>query len=146
MRPKYGSRGNLYYMDTDSIVYEIETKDFCRNIAKDMKKRFDTRGYSKNDKIPPTIGENKKVIGLMKDELGAKIMTDFVALRTKMYAYKKIDKEVQKNCCKGTKMYVVAEGLILDDYKTCLMVKGYIESKCCLRRRSTWCTWLISIR
>ena len=34
-------------------------------------------------------GKNKKVIDLMKEELGGKIMTEFVALRAKMYAYKK---------------------------------------------------------
>ena len=65
-------------MDTDSFVYEIEAEDFYRDIAKDVKKRFDTSGYSKDDNRPP-IGINKKVIGLMKDELGEKIMTEFVA-------------------------------------------------------------------
>ena len=44
MRPKYGSKVKLYYMDTDSFVYEIETKDFYRDIAKDVEKRFDTKG------------------------------------------------------------------------------------------------------
>ena len=62
----------------------------------------------------------KKKIGLMKDELGGKIMTEFVALRAKMYAYRKIDKEVEEKRCKGTKKCVVAEGLTFDDYKTCL--------------------------
>ena len=62
----------------------------------------------------------KKVIGLMKDELGGKIMTEFVALRANIYAYRKIDKEVEEKCCKGTKQCVVAEGLTFDDYKTCL--------------------------
>ena len=85
MRPKYGSKVNLCYMDTDSFVYEIETEDFYRDIAKDVKKRFDTSGYSKDDNRPLPIGENKKVIELMKDELGGKIMTEFVALRAKMY-------------------------------------------------------------
>ena len=57
-----------------------------------MKKWFDTNGYSKDENRPLPIGKNKKVIGLMKDELGGKIMTEFVALRAKMYAYRKIDK------------------------------------------------------
>ena len=92
MRPKYGSKVNLYDKDTDSFVYETETEDFYRDITKDVKKRFDTRGYSKDDNRPLPIGENKKVIGLMKDELGGKIITEFAALRAKMYAYRKIDK------------------------------------------------------
>ena len=91
MRPKYGSKVKLCYMDTDSFVYEIETEDFYRDIAKDVEKRFDTSGYSKDDNRPLPIGKNKKMIGLMKDELGGKIMTEFVALRTKRCAYRKID-------------------------------------------------------
>ena len=118
MRPKYGSKVKLSYMDTDSFVYEIETEDFYRDIAKDVEKRFDTSGYSKDDNRPLPIGENKKVIGLMKDELGGKIMTEFVALRAKMYAYREIGKEVEEKCCKGTKKCVVAEGLMFDNYKT----------------------------
>ena len=56
--------------------------------------------------------EKNKVIGLMKDGLGGKIMTEFVALRAKMYAYGKIDRltaqhEHLEACdekrCKGTK-------------------------------------------
>ena len=47
-------------MDTDSFVYEIEMEDFYRDIEKDVKKRSDTSGYSKDDKRPLTIGENKK--------------------------------------------------------------------------------------
>ena len=74
LRPKYDSKVNLCYMDTDSFVYEIETEDFYRDTAKDMKKRFDTSGYSKDYNRPLPIGENKKVIGLMKYELGGNIM------------------------------------------------------------------------
>ena len=114
MRPKYGSKVKLCYMDTDSFVYEIETEDFYRDIAKDVKKRFDTSGYSKDDNRPLPIGENKKVIGLMKDELGGKIMTEFVALRAKMYTYRKIDKGVEEKRCKGTKKCVVSEGLAFE--------------------------------
>ena len=92
----------LTYMDTDSFVYEIETEDFYRDIARDVKKRFNTSGYSKDDNRPLPIGENKKVMGLMKAELSGKIMTEFVALRAKMYAYRKIDREVIEKRCKGT--------------------------------------------
>ena len=120
MRPKYGSKVNLCYMGTDSFIYEIETEDSYRDFAKDAKKRFNTSGYSNDDNRPLTIGENKKVIGLMKDELGGKIMTEFVALRVKMYAYRKIDKEVEEKRCKGTKKCVASAGHTFDDYKACL--------------------------
>ena len=55
MRPKYGSKVQLCYMDTDSFVYEIETEDFYRGIAKDVEKRFDMSGYSKDDNRPLPI-------------------------------------------------------------------------------------------
>ena len=120
IRPKYSSKVNLCYADTNSFVYQIEAKDFYRDIAKVVKKRFDTSGYSKDDNTPLPIRENKKVIGLMKDELGGKIMRGFVALRAKMYAYRKKENEVEKKRCKSTKKCVVSEGLTFDDYKTCL--------------------------
>ena len=108
-------------MDTNSFVYKIEAEDFYRNIAKDEEKKFDTSGYSKDGNRPLPIGENKKVLSLMKDELGGKIMTEFVALREKTYAYRKIGKEVEEKRCKGTKKCVVSEGLTFDDYRTCLL-------------------------
>ena len=43
MRPEYGSNVKLCYMDTDSFVYDMDTEDFDRGIAKDLEKRFDTR-------------------------------------------------------------------------------------------------------
>ena len=49
MRPRYGGKVRLYYMDTDSFLYKIETEDIYRDIAKDVVKRFDTSGYSKDE-------------------------------------------------------------------------------------------------
>ena len=60
---------NLCYMDTDSFVHKIEIKDFYRDIANDVGKRFNPSGYSKDDNRPLPIGKNKKVIGLMKMNL-----------------------------------------------------------------------------
>ena len=58
-------------MDTDSLIYQIKTEDFYTDIADDVPTRFDTSGYSGNRLLP--IRMNKKVIGLMKDELGGTI-------------------------------------------------------------------------
>ena len=85
MKPKYGDKLKLCYMDTDSFIMHIKTEDFYEYIANDVEKRFDTSYYEVNRPLP--IGKNKKVIGLMKDELGGKIMTEFLALRPKTYSY-----------------------------------------------------------
>ena len=63
MRPKYGSNVKLCYIDTDSFMYEIDTEVSYRDIAADVKKRFDTSEYTKDDNRPLIIGKNKKVIG-----------------------------------------------------------------------------------
>ena len=89
MRLRYGNKVELCYMDTDSFVCEIKAHDFYRDIVADVEKRFDTSGYSKGENRLLPIGKNKKVTGLMKDELDGKIMKEFVAFSEKIYAYKK---------------------------------------------------------
>ena len=51
-------------------------------------------------------GKNKKVIGLMKDELRGRIMTKSIALRPKTYAYL-IDDDSEVKKAKGTKKCVI---------------------------------------
>ena len=120
MVPKYDlEKLKLCYMDTDSLVYDIKTEDFYEDIANDVEARFDTSGFCKTDFRPLPIGLNKKVIGLMKDKLGGKIMTEFVALRPKLYSYRKLDGLEDKKC-KGKKKCVVKKTLTFEDYKTCL--------------------------
>ena len=63
------------------------------------------------------IGLNKKVIGLMKDELVK--MTEFIALRPKLYSYKVLDGAESKKC-KGIKKCVIKKTLTFEDYKACL--------------------------
>ena len=72
-------------MDADSFIIKIETEDFYEDIANDVEKRFDTSNYEVTRPLPK--GKNKKVFGLVKDELGGKIMTEFVALRPKTCSY-----------------------------------------------------------
>ena len=106
MKPKYGNRVKLCYMDTDSFVMNIKTNDFYKDIANDVEKRFDTSNYEVNRPLP--TGKNKKVIGLMKDELGGKIITEFVTLRPKTYSYSADDGKEDKKA-KGTKKCVIKE-------------------------------------
>ena len=78
---KYQRNAKLCYMDTDSFIIHIKTEDVYRDIANNVEKRFDTSNYNIHRPLPN--GKNKKVIGLIKDELGGKIITEFVALRPK---------------------------------------------------------------
>ena len=115
MKRKYNESDlKLLYMDTDSLVYDIKTEDFYEDIAEDVETRFDTSGYE-----PLPIEKNKKVIGLMKEELGGKIMKEFIGLRPKMYSYKIGEKDEPKKC-KGIRKCVVKKTISFEDYKRCL--------------------------
>ena len=117
MKRKYSDdKLKLCYMDTDSLIYSIRTEDFYRDIAEDVKARFDTSGYVHDRPLP--IGKNKKVIRLMKDELGGEIMKEFISLRPKMYSYRVKKSEPKK--CKGIKKCVVKQTISFEDYKRCL--------------------------
>ena len=89
-------------MDTDSFVIHIETEDFYEDIANDVERWLDTSNYDENDKRPLPIGKNKNVIGLFKDELGAKIIKEFCVLRAKTYAYL-MDNDSEKKTLKEQK-------------------------------------------
>ena len=118
IKPKYGDNLKLCYMDTDSFIMHIITEDFYEDIANDVEKRFDTSNYEVNRLLP--TGKNKKVIGLMKDELGGKIMTEFVALRPKTYSCLTDDCKEDKKA-KGTKKCVIKRRPKFNDYKDCLL-------------------------
>ena len=118
MKPKYGDNVKLCYMDTDSFVMNIKTEDFYKDIANDVEKRFDTSNYEANRPLPTE--KNKKVIGLMKDELGGKIITEFVTLRPKTYSYLTDDGKEDKKA-KGTKKCVIKRMIKSNDYKNCLL-------------------------
>ena len=118
MKPKYGDNVKLCYMDTDSFIMNIKTEDFYKDIANDVEKRFDTSNYECDRPLP--TGKNKKIIGLMKDELGGRVITEFVALRPKTYSYLTDDCKEDKKA-KGTKKCVIKRMIKVDDYKNCLL-------------------------
>ena len=118
MKPKYGDNVKLCYTDTNSFIMHIKREDFHKDIVDDVEKRFDTSNYEV-DRPSPTE-KNKKVIGLMKNELGGEIMTESVALRPKTYSYLTDDCEEDKKA-KGTKKRVIKQRLKFNDYKDCLL-------------------------
>ena len=115
IKPKYGDKAWLCYMDTDSFVIHIETEDFYKDIADDVERSFGTSNYVKDDKRPLPIGINEKVIGMFKDELSGKIMIEFCALRAKTYAYR-LDDDTEKKKAKGTKKCSVKREITLKNY------------------------------
>ena len=66
------------------------------------------------------MGKNKKVIGLMKDELGGKIISEFVTLRPKTYSYLTDDGKEDKKA-KGTKKCAIKKMIKFNDYSKCLL-------------------------
>ena len=118
MKPKYGDNVKLSYMDTDSFIMNIKTEDFYKYIASYVEKRFDTSNYEANRPLP--TGKNKKVIRLMKDELGGKIITELVTLRPKTYSYL-TDNGKEDKKAKGTKKCEIKRMIKFNDYKNCLL-------------------------
>ena len=119
IKPKYGEKAKLLFTDTDSLMYEIETEDFYKDISGDVKDRFDTSDYPENHPSGIPTGINKKVLGMMKDEAGGKIIKEFVGLRSKLYSFVMDDGEETKKC-KGIKKQVVESSIRHEHYKTCL--------------------------
>ena len=124
IKPRYGDRANLCYMDTDSFIIHIITDDFYKDIADDVKIWFDTSNCDENDKRHLPIGKSEKVIGLFKDVLGGKIMKEFCALRAKTYAYL-IDDDSEKKKAKGTKKCVTKD-LIRYEYHINSLYNGTV--------------------
>ncbi|PFX18050.1 hypothetical protein AWC38_SpisGene17607 [Stylophora pistillata] len=127
IKKKYGDKAKLLFTDTDSLMYEIETEDFYKDIAADVEEKFDTSNFPKDhiSKIP--TGCNKKVVGMMKDEAGGKIIEEFVGLRAKLYSYKILEGKEEKKC-KGIKKTVIKKNITHEDYKKCLF-SGNIQMR-----------------
>ena len=122
IKQKYGNKAKLLFTDTDSLMYEIQTEDFYKDISEDVKHRFDTSDYPSNHPSGIPDGLNMKVIGMFKDEAVGKVIDEFVGLRAKLYSYKMFEGEESKKC-KGIKKSVVKKSIEHEDYKNCLYTR-----------------------
>ena len=120
VQKKYSyKKARLLFTDTDSLMYELKTDDFYKDIKDDIISKFDTSEFPPNHKSGILIGVNKKVIGKFKDEVAGKQITHFVGLRPKLYSFKVEDSSTTKKC-KGIKKTVVKKGIDFEDYVDCL--------------------------
>ena len=117
IKNKYGDKAKLLFTDTDSLTYEIETKDAYQDFWND-KDRFDNSDYSESSQYFDKT--NKKVIGKFKDEAAGMPITEFVGLRSKMYSYIK-DNAKEGKTAKGIKKCIINKKIKHEDYKNVLI-------------------------
>ena len=126
----------VLYTDTDSLVLKIETEDFFADISGDVAEWFDTNEYAKDHPAVleglPIVKENKKKIGLMKDECGGKILTEWVGLRPKLYSLLTEGGEKQK--AKGLAKSMINKSLRHENFLKCLRTGENQKRKQCLFR------------
>ena len=135
IKPKYGKNANLLFTDTDSLCYEIQTKDFYKDIAGDVPEWFDTSNYDKDHPSGIPTGINKKVMGMMKDECGGRHIKKFVGFTSKLYANEIVEVGEEKKC-KGAKKNIVKNEITVADYKNCLFTgKSQLRTMNTIRSR-----------
>ena len=115
LQPYFGQANiQLHYMDTDSFVLSINTKD----VIKDLKNLEDIFDFSNLDKNHEIFSNKKKVIGKFKIETPKNNWIDkFVCLRSEMYAFKCGDDS--KNKLKGISKSQ-SKNIKFEEYKKCL--------------------------
>ena len=119
VKAKYGGLANLLFTDTDSLCYLIATEDWYDDIREDVPTKYDTSDYSEDhpEGLPRM---NKKVIGMMKDEIKGKGMIEFCGNRGKSYSFV-VNGGICKKKCKGINKSVMKKELTIDDYKECVL-------------------------
>ena len=117
MKPKYGEKAKLCYMATDSFTVYIKIEDIYVNNSKHVETRFDTSNYELERSLPKE--KNKKVIILLKDELGGKMMNRLATLGVKSYSYLPDNNDKDKKSKRAQEIVAEKENL---NFKTIAFV------------------------
>ena len=122
VKPKYGEKAKLCYMYTDSFIVYIKIDDIYQDIAENLETRLDTSNYELDSLLPK--GKNKKVFGLMKDQLGGGKTSSYLT-----------NHGSENKKAKGTKKCVIKRKVKFENYRNCLEATklenkiNYIEKK-----------------
>ena len=103
---------------------KVDTEDIYADMSLNAD-LYDTSNYSPGH--PLFSNTNKKIIGKFKDELGGKVMTEFIGLRPKMYSYAGEDSGKR---AKGVKKSVLCKTITHEDYRSCLLRKKCSSVTC----------------
>ena len=117
LKARYKDDVRLIYTDTDSYVIQTFTEDIYED-WKGIKDYMDFSGYDKNH--PCYDATNKKILGKFKDEMDGKIITNFIALRPKMYCLKVFNEQKAEKKAKGVPKLKVKRDLDMKDYEATL--------------------------
>ena len=120
VKPTWGESSEALFTDTDSLALLIHTKDVYRDIAPHVDKWFDTSQYKPGNSMGLPAGVNAGVVGKFKDKEPQDIITEFVGLRSKCYAYKTLIRSEQKKK-NGIKKVVIRKHVSFDNYKDCVL-------------------------
>ena len=119
IKKQYDQKAQLLFTDTDSLCYEIETKDIYADLWKD-RQLFDNSYYPQDNKYFDTT--NKKVIGKFKDEAASVPVTEFIGLRSKMYSNIKEDQlKVSKKILSKTQSNIMTTKKNYWDTNKCII-------------------------
>ena len=110
----------LLFTETGSFAYEIKSKNVDEEFFK-WKYLLNFSNYLKDSKFFDDA--NKKVIGIMKDEMGGVIIVEFIGLKSKMYAIKKIDGR-ETNTAKG-----VSIATEFNEFEDVFLIKKLLDIK-----------------
>lgn len=135
LRVKYPD-ATMIYTDTDSFIFEVKTDDFYKDLLDEgFVDKWDLSNYSVDHPIFASMSaeeaetltqKNRKKVGLFKDEMGGKAVSEAVALRAKMYSLLTAGGE-QKNTAKGV-VKPVRESTNHDKYRDCIF-HGFDKGK-----------------
>lgn len=121
MSPKYGEKLKTRYMVIDRFSTISRRMTFMKTSLRMQRRDLTYADTKKKDAKSLPIKKSTKMVGAIKEQLGGKIMSEFVALGAKLCLYKQLDAEKPKcQQCQGISKCVVKKAQPLDDYKKCL--------------------------
>ena len=118
LKEKYNENVRLVYTDTDSFVIHTKTKDVYDDFN-EIKDQMDFSDYPKDHKCFNI--NNKKRLGCFKDECHSKIITKFIGLKPKSYAFKVYNEEKEEKKSKGIVKHKVKKELSYKQYEDTLI-------------------------